>query len=163
MPHIIEIELSEELTYQDVSQTTAYLGTKRRTQPTEQQPQGGNIYDIVATVPPDNPVLSRSWHQGIAVIDLLLRRYITARQEMGEQSTVIYTLSMGDTWPTFLVPAVNTSLRSYLSCRVTARWLLLCGMMGEAQEYEAAAEEALTALTRNLNAPYPMRRAYSLF
>lgn len=128
---IITINISKSQTMHEVAMITAYQGVKND--------QAALLYDRVAVVKADQPLLEAFWLHSCAVADHILQEYhkpstpgphLPKPPDVPDDEMVVRDdyhalLSMPDNWDDTLAPTVEASLRAFFVENMVGRWMAL--------------------------------------
>lgn len=107
----ITITLNKEAVYEEVSQTTSYMGTKS---------SEGENYDTVFTTEEDSNMLERFWNESKNTICNSIKKFILEETEV--TGTYMIKLQVPDLFDKTLADSIHRSLFSYFVLSITSKW-----------------------------------------
>lgn len=147
----INIYITKDEILQDVALKTAYTGVK--------SPEETNLYDRVAFMRHDAPLLNGFWNQSACYIADCLKNYM---EEFACSDTAFSLyLNLSGSYDDAMTPALQTDIFSALSAGVIARWFkITCpDRAGEyIEESEAAVARALSRLCHRMKPCRPQKK-----
>ena len=128
----IKIFIAKADVFKEVSLNTAYTGAKSATE--------NGLFDRVATINADSPILSRFWVQACGEVTEKLKGMIVASESFSEALSV--SLELSGAYDDSLTPSVEADLSAAIAAGVTARWMRL-SFPDKASEWEAQSAHLL--------------------
>jgi hypothetical protein len=145
---VIDIKLFRRKIYQEVARTTAYTGVKSENAASlKDEDERAEMFDRLATVDEDNPLLSDYLTEASAFAAEVLRSFIASVSLAGE--TLTFSLNASDSFDDTLTPVVVNNLNAFLTASVTARWFRL-SCREKAAEWETEATRRIDSVLATL-------------